>query len=215
MNQPLLIELQYLPCLEYFAALNKHKVVVMEKHEHYGKQSYRNRCRILTANKVMSLSIPVKKNHSSKVIADVEIDYSQKWLSQHWNTISSAYGNAPYFEYFSEYFYKILFKKNRFLFDLNLELLSIILDLLQWPKDLKTTEVYHPSPASGYEDLRDMIHPKRSYKKNNLYEPCNYNQVFGKNFVRNLSIIDLLFCQGLEAKQVIKQSTFGSHGNNC
>lgn len=214
MNQPLLIELQYLPCLEYFAALYRHEEVVIDRHEHYGKQSYRNRCRILTANKVLSLSIPVKKNHLSKVITDVEIDYTQKWLPQHWNTISSAYGNAPYFEHFAEYFHKILFKKNRFLFDLNFDLLLVILELLQWSKDLKTTEMYHPSPAEGHEDLRDRIHPKRAYKKNNLYEPCNYNQVFGKKFEGNLSIIDLLFCQGLEAVGVIRQSTIGSDGNN-
>jgi len=204
-----LIELHYLPCLEYFVALLKHENVVIEKHENYNKQSYRNRCRILTANKIMDLSIPIRINQHNRLIQDVEIDYSQNWLTQHWNAMASAYGNAPYFEHFAEYFHRILFKKMRFLFDLNWELLAIILDLMKISKDLKTTEVYHPAPDNSTVDLRDWIHPKKRYKKNNLYEPCNYNQVFGKNFAINLSIIDLLFCQGLEAEDIILQSTIG------
>ena len=63
----MIIDLQYLPSLEYFCALLKHDEIVIEAHEHFEKQSYRNRCRILTTNKVDVLTVPVK-NGNSKVL---------------------------------------------------------------------------------------------------------------------------------------------------
>ncbi len=57
----LLIELHYLPCIQYFTHLLEYEKVVLEADEHYPKQTYRNRCRVLTAQKVMTLSVPVAK----------------------------------------------------------------------------------------------------------------------------------------------------------
>ncbi len=96
LSGPVLIELHYLPCIAYFAYLAHAESVVIEAHEHYVKQSYRNRCQILTASKVVSLSVPVQKGNRTQLIRDLKIDYSQSWLKDHWRTIASAYGKAPY-----------------------------------------------------------------------------------------------------------------------
>ena len=40
--------------------------------------------------------------HGKIAIKDVRIDYSQKWLNNHWRTITSAYRNAPFFEYYAD-----------------------------------------------------------------------------------------------------------------
>jgi hypothetical protein len=59
-------------------------------------------------------------------------------------------------------------------------------------------------------DLRSKIHPKIDFNKNGFFEPYGYNQIFGREFVNNLSILDLLFCEGRNASEVIKNSTGNS-----
>ena len=92
------LDLQYLPSLEYFAALLKYDYVYLEANEHYQKQSYRNRCYIRAANKVDLLSVPVLDGRRKVLIRDIRIDYQQGWLKDHWRAITSAYGKTPYFE---------------------------------------------------------------------------------------------------------------------
>ena len=204
----LLIDLQYLPPLEFFVACDHFPKVLIDAHEHYEKQSYRNRCRILTANKVLDLSIPAIGGNKKIRARDVRIDYQQKWLHQHWRAIISAYGKAPYFDFFAQEFHQVFFKKLTFLFDLNWQLLTLCLKLLQIEKSLAMTSEYLAPGliSSDLADLRSKIHPKKGHENNMIYQPCNYNQIFGKNFVANLSIIDLLFCEGLRSRDVLMRS---------
>jgi hypothetical protein len=200
------LDLQYLPCLEYFACLISYENVLIEAHEHFQKQSYRNRCHILTASKVATLSVPVLKSNSKQLIRDVQVDYSQKWVTDHWRSISSAYGKAPFFEHYADFFEKIYTKKYKYLFDLNSELLTICLSLLKLSKKINFTGEYIKSTEPALDDLRSVIHPKKEYNTSNLYTPVRYRQNFGNNFVSNLSIIDLLFCEGPQTLEIIRQS---------
>jgi hypothetical protein len=200
------IDLHYLPCLEYFACLLKYSNVYIEAHENYQKQSYRNRCHILTASKVAILSVPVLKGNSKQLIRDVQIDYDQKWLTDHWRSISSAYGKAPFFEHYADFFEKIYTKKYKYLFELNAELLTNCLSLLKLRQKIEYTEVYKNSAETALDDLRSAIHPKKEFKNNKLYTPVRYRQNFGNNFVSNLSIIDVLFCEGPRSLEIIRQS---------
>jgi hypothetical protein len=204
--QKAVIDLHYLPCLEYFTCFLKYDTVFIEAQENYQKQSYRNRCQILTASKVAILSVPVVKGNSKQLIRDVQIDYSQKWVTDHWRTISSAYGKSPFFEHYAGFFENIYLKKNKYLFDLNTEILTICLRLAQFRKEINFTDVYKNSTETGLDDLRSAIHPKKKYILNNLYTPVRYRQNFGNNFVSNMSIIDLLFCEGPQTLEIIRQS---------
>jgi hypothetical protein len=207
MKNKLLIELHYLPSLEYFVCLNKFEELILEINDHYVKQTYRNRCYILTSNKIAPLIIPVKEGNKKIKFKDIKIDYDQKWLMTHWRAIVSAYGKAPFFEFFAPYFHQSLFKKNEFLLDLNLQLLSVCLRLLKIKKVIKFTKNYEKEAKIEIEDLRGQIHPKKMFEQNNFYKKFPYNQIFGKNFVSNLSIIDLLFCEGGNAGNILQKST--------
>lgn len=210
MNMPdktLLIDLHYFPSLEYFTALFRYDSIVFEVEEHFEKQSYRNRCHILSANKKEKLSLPVIGGRKKIKTKDITIDHTQRWQKDHWRAIQSAYGRAPFFEFFAHYFEPLFQKREKYLVDFNVEILTICLQLLQTKINFSLSESYEKAPEQDqYDDLRSLIHPKRHYSENNLYEPIAYPQVFGSNFVPNLSIIDLLFCEGPNAKNVVTKS---------
>lgn len=158
------------------------------------------------ANKVATLSVPVHKASSKQLIREVQIDYSQKWLTDHWRTISSAYGKSAYFAHYAGFFEEIFLKKYNFLFDLNLELLTACLSLLKINKRLEFTSGYKKNAEKGQDDLRSRIHPKLPVNQTHIYRPVPYMQNFGSNFVPGLSIIDVLFCEGPYAANIIRQS---------
>jgi hypothetical protein len=194
-----LIELHYLPSITYFNALYKADRITLEKQENFIKQSYRNRCHINSAQGLNILTVPLTAKHGKVLITDVKIDYNQKWLNNHWRTIRSAYGNAPFFEYYSSDLHDILFKKFDFLYDLNYNLLSMCLKWLKWEKQLEETQHFNQA-QEGILDLRNVINCKKEQKNLNA---TPYTQVFGNKFVPNLSIIDLVFCAGPQANQFI------------
>ena len=201
-----LIDAHYIPSIAYFSAIQPANEILLEKYEHFEKQSYRNRCSILTASGKIHLIAPVTSKHGKALITDVRLDYSQKWLNNHWRTIQSAYGNAPFFEYYAEELHDLLFKKVIFLYELNYLLLSMCLKWLKWTMPIKETEYYLQSSSDSVLDLRSAINPKKLEQCHQFYYPIMYNQVFGNTFVENLSLIDLVFCEGPGASKIVRAS---------
>jgi WbqC-like protein family len=202
----LLVELHYLPNITYFVQLLKHNEIHLESQENYQKQSYRNRCQILTANGLIELVVPVVHTDNKILIRDARIDYTQNWSQKHWRTLATAYSNAPYFEYFAPYFENIYKQKNTFLFDFNLELLTLCLKLLRISPTICLTESYSTIPPNGQIDIRNEINPKKQTNLGAFQHFKSYPHNFGSEFVPNLSIIDLLMCRGTQAKQIICES---------
>lgn len=207
MSKTVILDLHYLPSIEYFCCIGMYDHIILEAHEHFQKQTYRNRCKISSANKVDTLSIPVKHGSKKVPITEVEIDYNQKWNSNHWRAIQSAYGKAPFFEYFADYFEKVFQKKENFLFEHNYQLLTICLSLLGLNKKISLSERYEKAINCNIEDFRSYIHPKVDYNYRQIFMPKVYFQTFGKDFVPNLSIIDLLMCEGPNSSHIVAQST--------
>jgi hypothetical protein len=192
----LLVELHYLPCLDYVSGLLQFQRVRLEAHEHYQKQSYRNRCYVLTANKVDALTVPVQQGTHHHPIRDVQVDNGQFWQKHHWRSLQAAYSKAPFFEYYAPEFERIYQKNWTFLFDLNSELLTICLKLLGITNTVNLTNCYEKPSVVSLFDARSMINPRNRSESYVFYKPMPYQQNFGFDFVPNLSIIDLLFCQG-------------------
>ncbi len=201
-----LIELHYLPSISYFSAIANCKHVVVEKFEHYQKQSFRNRCFIKGAHQVEMLIVPVA-NHGRPVAGEVRIDYHQKWLNNHWRTIQSAYGRAPFFEYYAGDLHDILFKKEVFLYELNFKIMTLCLKWLKKKPDISVTSGYEKLLLPGIIDLRGVINAKKEDDCNRFYKSAEYQQVFGSKFVPNLSLIDLIFCQGPGAWDIVQASS--------
>ena len=201
-----LIELQFLPSIEYFCALSSCQEIILEKHENFLKQSYRNRCHILTTHAVGRLSIPLTAKHGKVAITAVQIDYSHPWQRNLWRTLLSSYAKSPYFEHYADELHRELFSKEKFLFDLNRRLLSMCLKWLQWDQSVSESLGYEKQYADTIVDIRNVISSRNDYLHRSFYQPHAYQQVFGSKFVPNLSVIDLVCCMGPEAGTIIKLS---------
>ncbi len=203
MQKSILIETHYLPSLAYFSILQKSDLIILEKHENYIKQSFRNRCYINTSQGPQMLNIPLTAKHGKVLIKDIRIDHTQKWLDNHWRTIQTAYGKAAFFEHYAPDLQQELYKKFDFLYDYNYNLLSICLKWLDWSKEIHETSSYGLSTLTGLIDHRNAINVKSHESISRYYKPRIYNQVFGNMFVPDLSIIDLIFCMGPQANDFI------------
>lgn len=185
--------------LYYGTILNSGKCII-ELNENYSKQTYRNRCTILSANGSINLTIPIVKISGEKIpIKSVKIDYATPWQKLHTRSIVSAYKNSPYFDHYVDDFFHIFGKRYDYLVDLNYDLHLLIMKILK--TDIKTQFTESFSEYAD-EDYRYSISPK-ILVDGQQFKP--YYQVFSEKlpFEPNLSIIDMIFCVGPEIKDYL------------
>jgi hypothetical protein len=188
----------YLPPVEYFINLKTYRPdILIEREEHFPKQTYRNRANVYTPDGVLALVVPVSKgskNHTK--VKDVKISYDFDWQRLHWLSLQACYRRSAYFEYYEDELAVFYEKKYPFLFDYNEQLLQFILKSLKMPLALTFTESYEDQ-YSSLTDFRNTFNPKKEPQ----FEQKPYFQVFEerKGFFKNLSIVDLLFNQGPQA----------------
>ena len=203
-----LLVTSYWPNLHYFFYVLNASIINIEQFDNYSKQSYRNRTQILSANGILNLSIPIKKNKSEKVVNSIEISYKEDWQKNHWRAITSAYKNSPYFDFFEEDLKVFYSNKYNLLIDYNTDQLKFIVKVLKQKKNIQLTKQYESNPESVI-DLRTIIHPKQSYLSDKLVAnklDQSYYQTFENkiSFTPNLSILDLLFNKGLHTIDYLK-----------
>ena len=201
-----IIEIQYFPPVSYFSVLARYRSVIIESMENYQKQSYRNRCRIMTASKVDDLIVPVIKGKSKIPIKEIRIDHSQKWINRHWRAIRSGYGKSPFFEHYENVVYQLISEKHEFLFEKNVFILKTFINLLELNTELGFNRKYEIDLPVETDDFRNVIHPKSIPGYPSFFRVMRYLQLFNESFVPNLSILDLLFCEGPNANKVINSS---------
>jgi hypothetical protein len=205
-SQGIIIELQYLPCIEYFVCFCVFEDICLDMYEYFEKQTYRNRCKIHNAHTIQELSIPVQKAGSKQIYKEVKIDHQQKWLMNHWRSITSAYGKSPFFEFYKDPFESLFQKKYDYLVDFNWDILTICLKILKLRTKLTLSEFYIEPEGQNQnlENWRSKIHPKKEAVWYSHFDLPAYTQVFGNAFVKNLSILDLIFCEGPNALNYLK-----------
>lgn len=203
-----LLPAAYLGPVQYYSKFTRYSPVLIEQYDHYNKQSYRNRCRVLGVNGPVDLSIPVKNIHGIKtLVKEVRIDYDKKWQKIHWRTITASYNKSPFFEYFKEDLAPFFFRKEKYLLDLNLKLHEWIMKSVPLECSWELTKNFSEDFKDG-TDFRDKIHPKVSPDEDKEFNPVPYYQTFSEKhpFIPNLSIIDLLFNMGPETLEILKNS---------
>jgi len=187
----------YLPPVEYFSLFQNADNILIEKEENYHKQTYRNRCCVLSAGGIQTLTVPVYLGSLHKTpIKEIRIDYSKRWQQIHLRAITASYGSSPFFEFYFEDLERIIMENHELLIDLNSGLTEIAIKILGLEKSIAFTASFVP-PGKRNNDFRYSVTPKRK----SLITPKKYSQVFSLNneFIPGLSIIDLILNTGPEA----------------
>lgn len=200
----MLIATSYLPPIWYFSKLILSDKIIIDTHEHFIKQTIRNRCHILSPNGVQQLIVPVAHNNrTQKPVKEIMIANDHRWQQQHWRSLEACYRRSAYYEFYVDDFAPIYKTQFDYLIDFNTELLKLIFELLNIKKEVAFTESFVPYDTGIENDFRTKC------VKGNPSSPegeREYPQVFGfKNgFVPGLSIIDLLFNTGPAAVDYLK-----------
>ena len=204
-----LLSSAYLAPVRYFAHLYTAPHAVIETCDNYVKQTYRNRCLIAGPNGVQALTVPIEKpSYGKAAMRDIRISDHGNWRHLHWNALQSSYERSPFFEYYADDLRPFYERRIEFLLDFNEGLQQTILNLLDLSPTILHTDAYLASPNEDMLDLRELISPKRPWQDDTTFTPQPYYQVFSHKhgFQADLSIVDLLFNMGPEARIILKKS---------
>jgi len=195
--EKVLLTTAYFPPAEYFSLIARSRHVIIEKHENYIKQTYRNRCVILGSNGPLPLIVPVLRGSFHKTpLKDLRIDNGRPWRDLHLRSLVSAYATAPFFEFYFDVIRSIITGKHTFLLDLNSEALRAVCEAAGIKAHVSFTESF-VKPGTVKDDYRYMITPKKP-SETGFYTSVPYTQVFSDRhgFAGRMSIIDVLLNNG-------------------
>jgi len=170
--------------------------------------SFRNRCQIAGSQGCIDLSIPLAGGRDQKVLVkDARIATHYAWQEHHWKTLLSCYSRSPWFEHYRDDLARLYQRSFSFLLDWNLACFDWTCRMLTLPLRVTLTEAYHPHyDPEVSRDYRGLLMPK-NIRETTLASPPVYRQVFEEitGFIPNLSILDLLFCEGQRARSLLAQ----------
>lgn len=207
-----LLSSSYFPPIQWMQKLHRYGRVIVEQHDNFCKQTYRNRCLIATANGVQALTVPIERYDGAKCpMCDIRISDHGEWRHQHWNAIVSAYGESPFFVYYEDDIRPFFERKWEYLVDFNMAITHKLCELLDVQPNIQLSSEYIDAEAlqarlsseGGAEvrvdDFRDAIRPKRPLPDTD-FTPHQYYQVhtLRQGFQPNMSALDLLMNEGPE-----------------
>lgn len=201
----LLIEYQYFGTVNYYKTLFQYLNIEFEEYENYQKGSFRNRTPVPGANGVINLSVPLQKGRDQKALfRDIKIDYRENWMVQHIRTLDACYNRAPFYEFYRDSIRDLLNQEETYLMSLDKKLVQWVLKMLKAKPVISSTERYSLKVQEEIVDARNSILPGRDLS----IDIPEYAQVFEDRigFKPNMSILDLLFCQGPASAGLLKSS---------
>lgn len=201
----IVIESQYLPGIAYFALLVSADKIIVDRYEHYVRQTYRNRAEILGSNGVISLTVPVARGRTKQLMKNTKVDNTSNWQKIHWRSIRSAYGKSPFFEFYEDQLAPYYEKRYTYLTDLNHDVMSCMIRIAGLDIKWSYSENYIDVQNVDVQDYRSSISPKNKGTYLEKLSTHEYPQVFGSKFVSGMSLIDLLFCEGPNAGTMIRE----------
>lgn len=216
-----IIQSNFLPWLGYFDFIRETDLFIIHDDLQYTKGDWRNRNRIKTPRGLEWITVPVHYRNTSQLIDETAIDYSTPWAKKILNRIRESYRRAPYFEPFFSELADLLTQPADSISDLNLRLIHWVCRSLAIATPIRMSGDYQPQgakterligilsqvkattylsgPAAQAYLIPEMFERagiRLEYKQYNYPE---YEQLYPP-FISKVSVIDLLFMKGQEAK---------------
>ncbi len=219
----------FLPYVGFFHKLSLADTFVMMDNTQYDKK-FTNRNKIKIPDGWSWLTVPINKEHKFLPNKLVEINNKENWKEMHWKKITRSYTNSKFFKKnYKSFFEEVYSKEWKFLFELNSELLRQIIDWLGLKiQIIKESELNingnsterlvnvckelgaetYVSGVGGKEYMNEKLFQKNNIKIEYQKFQCpTYTQIFGGDFIPNLSIIDLLFNNGSKSLPILTDDT--------
>ena len=155
-----LLSTTYFGPVQWYQKLCRYDRALIERHDTYRKQTYRNRCVIATAAGTQTLTVPVERGGGAErlLTKDVRISDHGNWRRLHWHALESAYSESPFFDYYADDLRPFFERRWEFLYDFNAETCATVCALLDIRPDIRGTEEYVKapllSPPRGEEAMR-------------------------------------------------------------
>jgi len=213
----------------FFAKIASVDKFIIVDNVQYVKKEYHNRNRIQLINgKTCWLTAPVLSSGKfTQLIKDAVFDNSVSWQKQHLKTLSLNYCKSAYFDFLYPELQRIYNRPWSYLLDFNLEVISSCCSLLKIDTPIslaseigaegKSTELIallceqssctsylHGMHAMDYVDF-ELLEKREITSYLQRFESKAYPQK-SKEFVPNLSIVDILFNCGEKSLNLLKQS---------
>ena len=192
-----LLQTTYFGPIQWYQKLCSFDRCLIEQHDSYQKQTYRNRCIIATANGQQALTVPVEHTDEKTLVKDLRISDHNQWRRIHWNALQSAYSESPFFDYYADDIRPFFEKRYTFLVDFNEQIRQTICQLIDIHPKVEYSKDYVQEHPNDYRSVINAKHPQPDPD----FQSKEYWQVFSRKhgFQPNLSILDLLFCMGPES----------------
>lgn len=173
----------YFGPVEWYADLLHHADdITIDGGERYVKQTTRNHCLIATASGTQKLTVPVTAANGM-LTKDVRISDHGNWRHLHWQALCSAYGQSPFFDYYTDDIRPFYERQWDFLIDYNQAITCKMKEL------------------TGISDYLRNHKNNSDYNNYSHYNRQQYYQTFQRRngFIPGLSVLDLLFNMGPES----------------
>jgi hypothetical protein len=225
---------QYLPYLGFFHKMNHADVFVMMDTAQFQRRGVQHRNRIKTAGGAQWITVPVLRSQrrdlggrSEQPTNEVKVDGAVPWGRKHLTALRLNYSRAPFFNAYEEEVSALLDRPWETLCDLNMATTRWVMETL----GITTPITYLSELAvrgTGSELLIDACRAigadhylsgagGRNYMDAEMFEDAGigiiwqefvsprYHQLFPEaGFIQDLSIVDALFCCGLDAKAFLE-----------
>lgn len=186
-----IIDIQYFGTIESYLGLIECSNAFFLPEKRYEKSLHLNRTSIYGPNGLIHLSVPLSGGRNQKgLMRDIRIADDGAWKRIHWRSIHDSYRKAPWFEELGWQVEELYNSQPVFLLDWNLNLLDWVLKVLKLQVDILAESIANKELMSNKKVDVSANKPSEEYPE--------YQQVFAERFgfKPNLSILDLLFCEG-------------------
>ena len=226
MKKIAILQSNYIPWKGYFDLINMVDEFIFYDEVQYTKNDWRNRNKIKTPQGIQWLTIPVRQESLEQKIKDTKIS-DKKWNIKHWRTISQNYSKSKYFKDYKDIFEELYLKcDEEYLSQINYKFITTINEILEiktklrWSSEFElvdgqtekllgickdcNADIYLSGPAAKdyfNEDLAKQENIKVEWMDYSGYK--EYEQL-NSPFEHGVSILDLIFNQGANAKEFMK-----------